>query len=236
MTEISEKKSINISLKKTGKQAKIPVKRTINLVEAGEDHLNTKAAIPGVILVLLIAVLFGKFCVADRLVAMNQAQSEVARLNSELTAAYNKLNSFDALHDEYAHYTFSGMTREELELADRPAVIELIERVVLPGEVSNTWTLSGNQLTIEIEGETLQQINLLARELEKDPLVSFCTVSTANMQEVESTVIIPVEPDESDYVSGDLLVTPTPQIIINEDTIVHANVIVYLQNASEVEQ
>ena len=43
-----------------------------------------------------------------------------------------------------------------------------------------SWSLTGNELTINMSGESLQQINLIVQQLEAQDLVDFCTVNTAN--------------------------------------------------------
>ena len=139
-----------------GKRGKLPVKRSINLAMTDEKPVNLKVGIPAFILILVAAFAFGKFAVADRLLEVSRAEAEVAALRSELNAAYDRLNSFGELTEIYAHYTYSGMTQEEISRADRASAIALIRRVILPrGQVSN-WTLSGNVLTLNFVCDDLR--------------------------------------------------------------------------------
>ncbi len=159
-----------------GKRGKLPVKRSINLAMTDEKPVNLKVGIPAFILILVAAFAFGKFAVADRLLEVSRAEAEVAALRSELNAAYDRLNSFGELTEIYAHYTYSGMTQEEISRADRASAIALIRRVILPrGQVSN-WTLSGNVLTLNFVCDDLRVVN---RTVQADPHVNFCTVNTA---------------------------------------------------------
>ena len=217
--------NLNLNLKKDLKRSKLPAKRSINLAEVGIEKMNTKAAVPGVILVLALAVAFGKFGVADRLTAMSLAQSEAADAQARLSAAYNELQQYDDIDNVYAHYTFSGMTDEELIRVPRDQVIGLIERIIMPESMTSSWVVNENILTLTVTGETLQDINLLVGQLEGDPLVSYCTVTTATMDEKRYTdgyirnifgEIIAVE--EAD---------PTPEV--------RANIVIFLQNPTEEE-
>ncbi len=140
-----------------GKRGKLPVKRSINLAMTDEKPVNLKVGIPAFILILVAAFAFG----------------------NELNAAYDRLNSFGELTEIYAHYTYSGMTQEEISRADRASAIALIRRVILPrGQVSN-WTLSGNVLTLNFVCDDLRVVNRTVQDIESDPHVNFCNVNTA---------------------------------------------------------
>ena len=175
-----------IALKSTGKRAnklrhgKMPTKRVINLATQGEKPMRIGLAIPAILLILVAAAAFSKFLVIDRLNEVSAAQAEVARYQSRLDAGYEELADFDDLSELYAHYTYSGFTNEELGRTDRVAVLDLIRRKVIPWSVVSSWTLSENQLVVNMSAESLQQINLIVQQLEGEELVNFCTVNTAN--------------------------------------------------------
>ena len=163
-----------------GKRGKLPVKRSINLAMSDEKPVNLKIGIPAMILILVAAFAFGKFAVADRLMAVGQAEGQVGSLQRDLNAAYDKLNSFGELTEIYAHYTYSGMTQEEISRSDRTSAIAMIRRLILPrGEVSS-WTLSGNTLTVNLTVDNLQTVNRTVQDLESDEHVNFCSVNTAS--------------------------------------------------------
>lgn len=176
-----------VAEKTTGKKAKgrklrrgqMPVKRVINLAAQGEKPMRIGIAIPAVLLILLVAAVFGKFLVLDRLSEVNTAQANVDRYRTKLDEGYEELQDFDDLSILYAHYTYSGFTDAELKRTDRVAVLDLIRRKVIPWAVVSSWSLTENQLTINMSADSLQQINLIVQQLESDELVDFCTVNTA---------------------------------------------------------
>ena len=190
----------------------MPVKRTINLAAQGEKKTHLGLAIPAVILIVLLAGVFSKFLVIDRFNEVSAAQAEVARLQNRLDAGYAELADFDDLSELYAHYTYSGFTQEELNRTDRVAVLDLIRRKVIPWSVVSSWTLSENQLTINMAAESLQQINLIVQQLEGENLVDFCTVNTANT-------------DDNTHGRSETM----------EYSIVNARVSVYLNSGTEVD-
>lgn len=91
-----------------------------------------KLAVPGIVLILLAALLFSKFAVADRLAAVTEAARETEVVKAQLDAGYQKIEEFGDMTEEYAHVTYSGMTAEELGRADRIEVLDLMQRVILP--------------------------------------------------------------------------------------------------------
>ena len=162
------------------RRGQIPSKRTINLAVVGVKPMRMGLAIPGIILILLAAAAFSKFLVIDRLNEVNAAQRVVYELQNELDAGYRELSGFDDLSNLYAHYTYSGFTNEELNRTDRVDVLRLIRTMIIPYAEVSSWSVTGNELTINMSAESLQQINLIVQQLEAQDLVDFCTVNTAN--------------------------------------------------------
>ena len=165
------------------KRRQMPTKRSINLAVLSEKKTHFGLLIPGILLILVLAAAFSKFLVIDRLAEVDAARAEVNRLQMKIDQGYEELAGFDDLADLYAHYTYSGFTQEELNRSDRVEVLRLIRSVVLPRTEVSSWTLSGNTLTINLNGETLQDINLLVQQLEAEDIVDFCTVNTANTKD-----------------------------------------------------
>ena len=189
---------------------RLPAKRTINLAVVGEKPLNMLVAVPAILLILFAAALLSKFAVVDRLTAVSRAQAEVTSLQASLDAGYEAIADYGDLVDQYAHYTLSGMTEEELQTVDRTAVISMLQRVVLQKAEVGNWTIMGNRLELPMTGATLQQINMIVQQLEEEDLVDFCTVSTAATSDTDSR-----------------------RQVISENTVVTAQVIVYLNPATE---
>jgi hypothetical protein len=164
----------------TRRRGRMPVKRTINFAGMGEKPVNVGLAIPSIILIALAAIVFSKFLVIDRMAEVDADQRAVYELQQKLDAGYEELADFDELSDLYAHYTYSGITQEELARADRVAVLKLIDDTILPYAAVSSWSVSGNELTVNMSGESLEQIKLIVQQIEAHDLVNFCTVNTAN--------------------------------------------------------
>lgn len=228
---MAAKKTKPVQAKAKGKsllKGRMPTKRSINLVLVNENKINPLTAILGVLLVLVLAAVFSKFLVIDRLSAMSQAQGRVARLQNELDSAVDALDNIGDVGDNYAHYTLEGMTAAELNLVDRTLVLALVDSilpVVEPGPTEeeiaellqsmfrpspatdndaldtarqrarldlleqlvpvpeytvSRWSLTDNLLSVEVNGQTLERLNELRRQIERSPIVDNCAIVTAN--------------------------------------------------------
>ena len=175
---------------KTGKKkiirGKMPQKRSINLALVGVERIDPKLALAGSLIVFLLAAMFSKFLVADRLAAMYRENDHVAALRTQLAQEYDRAAAFGSIADEYAHYTYSGMTEEELSLVDRADVIRMIKEGTENNREVESWSLRGNVVTLTVSGRDLQEINQLARRLEQFDLVNTCTVTAASKEEIQA--------------------------------------------------
>ena len=209
-------------------KGKLPTKRSINLVLVDENKINPLTAILGILLIVVLAGVFSKFLVIDRLDAMAQAQGRVRRLQGDLDSAMDALDNIGDIGETYAHYTLEGMTAAELNQVDRVLVLALVDSILpvveegpseeeiagilksmfrdapatgndaldtarqrarldlleqlvpVPEYIVNRWSLTDNLLTLEVNGQTLERLNELRRQIEKSPIVDSCAIMTAN--------------------------------------------------------
>lgn len=195
----------------------MPSKRTINLAPIGVKKIDLRLAAGGILLILLLASAFGKFLVADRLNAVIRAEGEVTALQSDIQGAYRRIAGYGDLEAEYAHYTYSGMTKEELAMADRAEVVRMVQKET--GEAARliSWNLSGNLLTLSVAASDLQDINRMVKNLGEFEIVDLCSVTTAVKEDLQ--------------VPG--AYAGVPEELAGADHIVRANILVYLKSAGE---
>ena len=158
----------------------MPVKRTINFAVVEEKKLNIPLAAALVAVVILAAALFSKFAVADRFARVRTLELEADSIQALIDRTDEEIDAFGDLNSVYAHYTYADMTEEELDRTSRTAVMELIETLIVPVCPVQTWSLSGNQLTLDVTTDTLEAINLLSQRVTDHPLVDYCTFNIAN--------------------------------------------------------
>lgn len=165
-------------------RGKYPTKTTINLVIKEQEPISLRRLLPGLILAILVVILVGKIFVYDKIADMIRASNEVTEMHNQLEAAYASIESYEDIEDEYAHYTYSGMTEEELNLVDRVSVMGLVRQIMQAGVTTRNWSLTGNELTIQVTGTSLQRLNELSQRLERNPIVDRCVIVTANKKEL----------------------------------------------------
>ena len=156
-----------------------PTKDKINFAEIDITPMKIEVVAPAIVVIIIVACLLSKFLVVDRLIAYNKQAAEVASMESELQAAYDKIDSYSDMEEKYAHYTYSGMTPDEMALQDRVAVVELINKYILTKAEVGAWTITGNEVNIPITGVSFQEVGAIAAELEKDDMVDHCEVVAA---------------------------------------------------------
>ncbi len=184
-------------------RGRLPDKRTINLATVNVKRIKWGVAVPSILLILLLSAAFGKFAVWDRIEAVTTAQREVAELQQRLDESYAAMEAYGEINDVYAHYTYSGMTDEERGRADRIAVMDMIQRAMLPGTTIDRWTVSGNQLVLDVSAGTLQEINLAVQRMLDESIVDYCTVSNAGTSDSRGSS---AEAEEDATVSANVVV------------------------------
>ena len=162
----------------------LPVKRSINLAKVDEKKLSIPKAIFGSLIIILLAAAFSKFLVMDRLTAMNGASSLAAQKSMDLAKAMDLLASYAGVEDEYAHYTTTGMLQEEVSLVDRSRILRLVRKALPTNGGTTSWSVTGNIMTVEVTGDSLQKLNRLAKKLEKYAIVDSCTITNANKEDI----------------------------------------------------
>lgn len=180
--------AININLPKLKKsdkpqkikKGKIPTKNFINIQLVKKQTFSFKKNWPILVIIIVLALVVCKFFVFDRIFSVAKEANHVATMQNELSVANSQIAQLGDLEDEYAHYTISGMTEEELSRVDRVAAMKLIEEAFLGGNISRSWNLTGNVMTLQVSGPSLSELNDLASELELNPIVEQCVISSAD--------------------------------------------------------
>ena len=158
---------------------KLPDKKSINFAHIGEQKINAALAVLGILIIVILAGLFAKFAVSDRLASLQEKKNEKAALEAEEKRLEAEIASYGDLEAEYAHYTYEKFTDEELGWVSRREVLTIIRDTVLSTADLNSWTLSGNVLTLNVTGVNLETVSELSKTLENMDDVSYCMVSNA---------------------------------------------------------
>ena len=190
---------------------RLPVKRSINMIAAAGKPVSWKKVFVMVIFIASLATVAGKFAVADRLTALYAVQQEVLSLQRQLDEGNEQIAACQAerVEERYAHYSWNGFETAELALPDYVQAMDLIEHVIMPYTSVDDWMISGNELTLNINGGTLQSVSRLVEQINADERVSHCDVNTAAMNSY----------------------TTSSENVLEEE-MVTAKLVIYLQNAA----
>lgn len=167
---------------KHGKQT-MPAKTTLNLVMKEKSELALSRVLPPVLIILVLAVLFGKFAVADRFARLRGAENDLREKQTELTEMELFCADFDEVKEQYNQYTYKGFDRS---IADRQEILNLLESDIIPYSRTQSVSVTGNVFSTTLTGLTLNQVSSMVERLEADPLVEGVTVSTAGYDDDRS--------------------------------------------------
>lgn len=160
------------------------LKTTINFVGLTEEKgTNWFMAIPGIVLIVLGALLFSKLAVVDRYAKLGRIQGETAALEAQIAAGMEELNGAGELTEQFYHYTWTGMTEEELSRESRVRITELVSYINGQGLAVNACVLSGNTLTLNVTGFSLEQISKVMADVRGQEIVDTASVSMAQTRE-----------------------------------------------------
>ena len=168
---------------------KILSKRTVNFIGIGKKRINWLIALPAILLIIVAAAAFCKFGILDRYEKLAQLEAENAEIQSRVESYEEIIAGFDDLKNEYAHYTYTGFTANEKNRADRLTVLDLMDNYVRPYSTINSWTVYDNVLSFALTDVTLAEANRLIADLENDPAVSFCNVTTAKTTDEDTDIV-----------------------------------------------
>lgn len=173
-------------------------KTAINLAMIGYKPFNFKVAVPASVLIIILAMLFSKYAVVDRLQKVNSLKRQLADINAETELYQKQIEGYGDLVKTYAHYTYQNFEEEELKRADRADIIALINEKIVPKCEVGDWNIVENTLTISVVCNKLSGINEVASSVKKDKRVDYCTVSTASSGSSNGT--------RDDHVTGTLVI------------------------------
>ena len=171
--------------KKTTIRAKsIPTKRTLNLVIKEKSEFRPELLLPAVLIVLVIAAVFGKFAVLDRYAALAEAEDLLAQDRHHLEELRASYADFDEVQAEYNRYTYTDFDRT---IRDRQDVLDLLEKYVFPVSGTQQLRITDNSVSLTLTGMTLEEVATLSEKLKADTRVDNVIINTTSYAAQEET-------------------------------------------------
>lgn len=187
--------------KVSGKKMVTTAKVTMNFARHKSEFNPVKVGVIA-LAIILVTLLFTKFAILDPLQQKTDALAELSAKQDQMAVINAKLAGWDELQALYGRYSYGWMTENETNLVERMDIVRLLETKILPRARIEDFTISGNVLTVNLEGITLKQTSSLVTTLEADPLVTSATVykasnDDAEIKEVNMVVILAKEVTEN---------------------------------------
>lgn len=162
------------------KQVTYPSKTTLNLAMKEKSQFAPGKLIPLLLVLAVLAGLFGKFAVADRLAKVDRAQAELSALQQQKSSLEAATADFEELSEKYARYSTGWMTEDEQAAVTRTEMLSLVENELMPGSQVRRVSASGNILSVELSGVTLEDTSRFVKRLYQRPDVTNVAVYTAS--------------------------------------------------------
>ena len=172
------------------KKGKIPTKNYINVLVKKKQPFSIQKNLPLIIVLVILFLVLFKFAMFDRLSTIIIDTNKVSTMQEEIADINSKINAMKGVEDQYAHYTTSGMTAEELGRVDRVKAMKLINKQFMRANVCRSWNLTGNVMTLKVNGPSLRELNQTAAELEENDIVERCVISTADKRLAEGDDVV----------------------------------------------
>ena len=185
-TEISKKPLVK------KKEAAAPSRTVMNFVHH-KSAFNAKRVVPLLVVIVAAVAVFAKFGILDQMNKKVQAYSELSTRQAQLSATTAKLAGYDDLENEYGRYSYGWMSDAEVSLVERPEVLDLLEKVVMPKATVENFAVNSDVLTINLHGVTLNQASEIVKSLEENELVESAKVYNASASDgKEATILMSV--------------------------------------------
>ena len=169
------------------KQAAYPSKVTMNLAMKEKSQFAPGKLIPLLLLLVVLSVLLGKFGVADRLAKVDRAQAELSALQQRKADLETATAGYQELTEKYSRYSIGWMTEDEQAAVSRSEMLSLVEKELMPGGQVSRVSASGNTLSLELSGITLEDTSRVVQSLYQRPDVTNVVVYTASSKDQPGT-------------------------------------------------
>lgn len=141
-----------------------PSKKTMNLYIKKKTIAHPTRLIPILVAISIVAALFGKFAVADRIAKVEEEYAQLNEQKKLLAALKGTIADYNDVKKEYDRYSYQGFDRT---LQNRLDILTLMEEELFPACTVEQMAVAGRQLTLTISNLSLKDNAELVDRLEK---------------------------------------------------------------------
>ena len=162
------------------KKLRYPSKVTLNLAMREKSPFRPSRLLPPLLLLIIAAALFGKFAVADRLSQVGAAQRALSQLEQRRDELVQATQGYEELLEEYDRYSIHWMSDDEKALVLPSDMLDLMEQELMPYSQVQSASFTGNTLSLQLGGITLEDTSKIVQRLYQLPQVVNVSVYTAS--------------------------------------------------------
>jgi type II secretory pathway component PulM len=168
--------SFDFLKKRGGGSSDYPTKRTMNLYVSERAESDRKRVLIVGIILLVVVVLFVHFAVMGPLMRVAEKERELSDARAGLAPIAQQVKDYDSVLAEYEKYTPVSSSSG----VDSPAVLDMIERQVMPLCTVSQVNLKGTELTLTLSNVSLDTVGVIATNLSGQQGVTNVAVATAH--------------------------------------------------------
>lgn len=169
------------------KKTDAPLKTYINFVEIEEKkETSWKMFFPGVILIVILAGAFAKFCVVDMYAKADRLKGEVAQMQLSLENDLKIISESNDINDVFYHYTWYDMDSEEKDRIPRTEIFELIEDISDSEVHVESFSIQNNVVLMDVYTDSQYRMMELSKKLSDNPDIESMNISALQVTTLES--------------------------------------------------
>ena len=161
-------------------KGKLPTKTYINLVYSEKETGRFFTLLLMALAFFALLAVFTKFLVLDQIEKVNLAREQYYALQTQLEKLKAENKGYSDVESQFNHYGTSYLQAEELALADREEILDVINSRIDLTQGLTSITLSGNTATVELTSLNMEEISAIVESLEESDSVSYVVVDTAS--------------------------------------------------------
>lgn len=143
-------------------------KSTLNLCMKDRPVLAPEVICLLIVLILLIVLFVEFFGIYRPYLAVERAEAQLKADNAALQETLDRIEDYDEVRQQYRQYNYENFDKT---IADRPAILDLVEKVLFPAGKIKNMELNGNTLVLSMVEVPLSEVSEMKEALEASELV-----------------------------------------------------------------
>lgn len=165
-----------------------PAKTLMNLYYKEDFTTKISTMLLYLLFAFVVLLAIAKFAFFDVRQEYVQASEDLTAAQTELDTITRSLTNYNQVEKQYTIYSNGCLSEEETAFADRMDIMNLVEDKLMSKADISSLIVSGNTVTIDFTGVTLNEVAVIVRDLQSSPLVENVTVNTAASDSNQLTV------------------------------------------------